>query len=393
MVVAALICACGTTFAAPPAADAGVIWTRVIARDGYIGWPSVCKRANGELVAVFSGDRNWHICPWGKVRMVRSSDGGETWTQPETVQNSINDDRDAGITELANGDLMLTWFSSIAYLDEDKANRNPQYKNDYPQYRRHFFKLPREQIRSELGYFTKRSGDGGKTWEKPVRTDGSAPHGGIHLRDGRLLMVGRRLNFGWLPEDNAKHPFALTVEESRDCGRTWHLLTVLEKPAAGDRIGNYHEPHVVEAADGTLIAQFRIFGGKDVCLRQCESRDGGKTWSQMHVTPICGYPPHLIALDDGRILCSYAKREGDAFGEYACLSHDNGKTWDIAHEIRLSTAWNNDIGYPASVQLDDGSIVTVYYQSPREGEKPCLMATKWRLNAGNRCFSAPPFRL
>lgn len=69
------------------------------------------------------------------------------------------------------------------------------------------------------------------------------------------------------------------------------------------------------------------------------------------------------------------------FGQYACISDDNGKTWDFDSEIQLTPAHNTDIGYPSSCILADGSILTVYYQSPVKGRKPTLMATKWRIRA------------
>jgi len=40
---------------------------------------------------------------------------------------------------------------------------------------------------------------------------------------------------------------------------------------------------------------------------------------------------------------------------------------------------NGDLGYPASVQLDDGSIFTIFYQIDQPGEKTSLMGTRWRL--------------
>jgi|TARA_Y100000588_G_scaffold177443_1_gene191420 hypothetical protein len=45
----------------------------------------------------------------------------------------------------------------------------------------------------------------------------------------------------------------------------------------------------------------------------------------------------------------------------------------------MQAAPNDDLGYPASAQLADESIVTVYYQVHEPGEKTCLMATRWRL--------------
>ena len=55
--------------------QADILWTRVIAQEKgrQCSWPTVAKARDGSLVAVFSGDREAHICPWGKVQMVRST--------------------------------------------------------------------------------------------------------------------------------------------------------------------------------------------------------------------------------------------------------------------------------------------------------------------------------
>ena len=96
-------------------------------------------------------------------------------------------------------------------------------------------------------------------------------------------------------------------------------------------------------------------------------------------TEILGKPPHLLKLQDGRALVTYGYRH-QPFGERACVSLDGGQSWDYENEIILcddAPSW--DLGYPASVELEDGTILTVYYQQERAGEKPCLMATHWRL--------------
>ena len=114
------------------------------------------------------------------------------------------------------------------------------------------------------------------------------------------------------------------------------------------------------------------------CLHHDFRTDGGKTWTEVRRLDIHGHPPHLIRLADNKLLTVYGVRDG-AFGEYACISDDNGKTWDVKNQIKLAGHWCGDLGYPASAQLPDGSIITVYYQSENHGEKPCLMATKWRV--------------
>ena len=345
----------------------------------YIGWPTVCRRRNGELVAIFSGDRSQHVCPWGKVQVVRSLDQGDTWSEPETLCNTPLDDRDAGIIETRQGTLVVNWFTSLAFAE---AGYQPWLKKLEPaeillEWQRHAEKLTPEIRDRWLGSWTRRGLDGGTTWEAPVRHLGSAPHGGIELADGRLLFVGRAM------QDDKR---IMSVEESRDDGASWQLIGRVP-PNPDDNLNEYYEPHVVETHDGTLVAMFRYHyhekgNGRrreDMCfLRQAESRDGGKTWTPCHTTPMQGYPPHLVCLSNGDLVCVYGRRR-PPFGEYACRSRDGGKTWDIENEVRLAAATGGDLGYPASTELADGSILTVYYQIAREGEKTCLMGTRWRL--------------
>jgi len=343
-------------------AVATILSTKVICKQPgrYIGWPTIAKMRSGELVAVFSGDRDAHVCPWGKTQLVRSTDNGETWTDPVTINNTPLDDRDAGVLETAQGTLLVSWFTSLAFDNTKQAK-----------WQRHTEKLGPETREEWLGHWVRRSTDNGKTWGDPIRTNGSAPHGPIELRDGRLLYVGKG------SRDDHR---ALTVEESKDDGLTWQLIATVALPD-GESIDHYHEPHAVETDTGRLVAMFR-YQPKDSAqsfLRQAESADGGKTWSTAHPTPIWGYPPHVIRLANGWLLVAYGRRRAP-YSERACISKDEGETWDVEHEITVADALNGDLGYPASVQLDDGSIFTVYYQIDQPGEKTCLMGTHWRLD-------------
>ena len=48
-----------------------------------------------------------------------------------------------------------------------------------------------------------------------------------------------------------------------------------------------------------------------------------------------------------------------------------------------------DLGYPSSVELDDGSILTVYYQRPRSVDDKCaLLWSRWRI----ACLNLPCIR-
>ena len=345
--------------------NAEIISTRVICKQAgkYIGWPSITQTSSGEILVVFSGNRDAHVCPFGITQMIRSRDNGKTWSDPETINNTPLDDRDAGILETKNKTLLVSWFTSLAF---DKK----KYYDNHPTWRRHADKLGEETKKYWIGNWTRRSINGGQSWEEPVKQQVSAPHGPIELSDGRLLYVGTAYVNG---------EKIMGVEQSTDDGQTWQLISSI--PLSNeDRITVSHEPHVVELKNGKLLAMFRYnpTDRSQSYLRQSESKDGGKTWTVSHKTDIWGYPPHLIQLKNDWLLVSYGVRR-EAYGEKACISKDGGKTWETGKEIMINPAINSDLGYPASIQLKDGSILTVYYQIDEKGEKTSLMCTHWRL--------------
>ncbi len=66
-------------------------------------------------------------------------------------------------------------------------------------------------------------------------------------------------------------------------------------------------------------------------------------------------------LQNGNLLLVHGNRN-KPYGVGAAISHDSGKTWES--DKRLMVAWtslNTDCGYPSVVQLDDGTIVMIYY--------------------------------
>lgn len=339
---------------------AEIIETKIICeqKGRYIGWPTVCRTQKGRLLTAFSGDRDQHVCPWGKSQLVVSDDDGKTWSAPVTVNCTPLDDRDTGLVETPQGTLLLTWFTSVAF------DRKPEYAQSS-------LKATPDVRRQWLGYWTRRSTDGGVTWQDPVRMATTAPHGSIVLRDGRLMQVGT-IGGG---------ETGLAAETSTDDGLSWQVIGAIPIPAE-ENYKHYHEPHVAQRADGTLIALFRYQpeDKEQHVMRQSESADGGRTWTRTRSTGIWGYPPHLLVLADGRMVVTYGRRK-EPFSERACVSTDGGATWDTANEITLCDAVSTDHGYPSSVQLADGSILTVYYQDPGPDKDTCLWSTHWRLAA------------
>lgn len=92
------------------------------------------------------------------------------------------------------------------------------------------------------------------------------------------------------------------------------------------------------------------------------SDDLGANWSAVKVVlPPSAAPAHLLLLADGRIVMTYGVRLLPR-GVQAIASTDNGATWDFGRRYVL--AWHGadaNVGYPGSVVLNDGSILTSYY--------------------------------
>jgi len=193
--------------------------------------------------------------------------------------------------------------------------------------------------------------------------------------------VGRNYPVGDAVSSRTQETQHLAASTSYDDGKTWIITGYIPAPdfvKPGTKA--FHEPHVVETAEGDLIAMFRHHGKPgQYYLWQSESANRGQTWTPLHQTDIWGYPPHLIRLHNDWLLVTYGRRK-PPFSERACISRDNGKTWDTENEITLCIAPNVDLGYPASVQLEDGSIYTVYYQIDKPGEKTCLLGTHWQID-------------
>ncbi len=119
-------------------------------------------------------------------------------------------------------------------------------------------------------------------------------------------------------------------------------------------------PPVLDLGGGRLLTMMRTLD-TDGFLYQASSSDGGWIWTGLRRSTIWGYPCHLLRLASGRLLCSYGYRR-EPFGVRAVTSSDDGETWDMDNELVIrDDGLHYDLGYPASAQLGDGRILTVYY--------------------------------
>lgn len=336
----------------------------------YHGWPTMTRRANGELLLVFSGGRETHVCPFGRVEMMRSHDDGASWSWPRIVVDGPLDERDSGVVETAHGAILITTFTSLAYETVlAAAEKDGDWAAEkLARWRAVNGRVSAAQRGVELGVWMIRSTDGGVTWSPRYDSLVHSPHGPLQLADGRLIYPGKDL---WR-EDNR-----VGVCESSDDGQTWRWLATLPT-REGDEHENYHELHGVESASGRIIVHIRNHnknnGGETL---QSESEDGGVTWSVPRTTGIWGLPSHLIRLKDGRLLMSYGHRR-KPLGNQARVSEDEGRTW--SDPIAISDdGVVGDLGYPTTVQLADGTLLTVWYELMQGSPFSVLRQARWSL--------------
>ena len=103
----------------------GIICRKPDSLFSYFGWGSVARMDEHTLVAVCSGQRTAHVCPWGKTELFYSYDDGKTWSEPVVVNDTVLDDRDAGIVHLGGKRLLMTWFNHPLRYCEPKETDTP----------------------------------------------------------------------------------------------------------------------------------------------------------------------------------------------------------------------------------------------------------------------------
>lgn len=335
----------------------------------YAGWPTLTRTQSGRLIVVWSGGRESHVCPFGRVEMMTSDDEGATWSWPRVLLDGAIDDRDAGILETSKGTLLVTTFTSLAYVPQlEKATASNWPADRLDRWQRAHGRVPGGAHEDLLGTWMIRSTDGGVSWSAQYDSVVNSPHGPTELADGRLLYAGKQL---WKGEKK------IGVAESTDDGQSWRWLSEIPT-RPGDSATQYHELHAIETAPGTVIAQIRNHNKTNHYeTLQTESHDGGATWSEPHSIGVWGYPSHLVKLADGRIVMSYGHRRAP-LGIQARTSDDGGQTWS-APIVVYGQATSSDLGYPSTVPLSDGRLLTVWYEKLKSFPKAVLRQAVWNL--------------
>ena len=305
-------------------------FTSVVVKGGGL-WPQLHCAPDGTLLALGYNAPGHTTLP-GDVDCWASADGGKSWEKRGTA--APRPDKDANYCDscsgfAANGDLIL-----LSGGFEDAANAQGKRKPVKP-----------------IGVF--RSADLGKSWKK----EGDFPR---ELREGVEWRP-----FGTVaaaPDKTLRtvvYAYRGTEEiggymmTSRDDGRTWGEPVII-----ADKINE----SVLLPLDGKgwlCVARTteKPAPERGQELRQFRSSDDGKTWTDEGLlTGFHKHPPSLIRLKDNRLVLTYGNRQNGNIE--ARLSNDDGKSWGAP--LRLFQA-SGDMGYPSTVQLSDGRLVTVFY--------------------------------
>lgn len=302
---------------------------------GY--FPVAIPLKNGDVLAVIRGGAP-HIGVKGRLDLIRSTDKGKTWSAPWTAIDEQYDDRNPAMGQLKDGTIILAYAILSGY--DESGLRLKGGRSD----------------RVFDGVYLIFSKDNGKTWSKPVRDPAIynfyankghiSPYGKIiQLPNGHVLMA---VYFEFFDaRGNQSYIF-----RSKDGGKTWGEPVLLGE--------HFNETGIVALKDGRLLAAMRSEKGGHIAIT--ESTDQGKTWSKPNqITADSEHPADLIQLRDGRVLMVFGERNAPR-GVHAMVSPD-GRTWDKSKHIVLSdSAPNGDCGYPSSVEVGKGKVVTLYYQ-------------------------------
>lgn len=322
--------------------------------------PGLIQTKSGALVGCFDA-RYTHegdLCADIDVAVVRSEDGGQTWTTPYVGMDSgpggNNGCGDPCIVQDATGRIWMQalacHFSGGASLWTSKTGFDPKETGQW-----------------EMTY----SDDDGKTWAKehvnPTRdikkeewtTILAGPGNGIVLKDGTIVFPAQI----W---DRAANPNCMsTICYSKDGGKTWVYGNGVPHRTS--------ECQVVELLDGSIMINCRNEnrGGKRVIYI---TKDLGKTW-QPHSTnlsalqePTCqGSVVTVNTKKYGRLLLFSNPKSGGRNHMTIRTSHDDGNTWNEGYLYDVRQC----MGYSCIAMTDDDHVGIFYETCHNNGKNGC----------------------
>ena len=338
-------------------------------------FPSLAVLNDGRLLIVYRQGSAKHshdgvfVTQW-------SSDGGRTWSEPETLFDGRAARPNltattAGICQARDGTLACAFFvveglqAGVGMFDEVG------------------FKLPR-------AIFISLSHDAGATWSTPERyAYPDMPLSAITekpfvLPDGEICMP-----IEYYSRDMVCRT---ALAFSSDNGRTFSRPPLHAIGDLTDRI-NYGDARFAVLPDGRVLALLWTFvqaNGETIEVHRSWSSDRGRTWTEPASIGFVGQVTNPLALPAGDVLAVSNFRQPPE-GIRLWHSPDGGATWDVEHPVQMWDAragrmqgtpvaqrgpaesngsqvedvWASlssfSFGTPDLVRLDDGDLLMGYY--------------------------------
>lgn len=319
---------------------------RLVSIDNVCAWPNLTKLDDGSIHASIFNQPS-HARLEGSVEVWSTYDGGLFWQKSgvATAHDKGTNRMNVAAGKNGKGELVV-----VASGWELKPGETPE---------------ARKELVRVLRAWVSISSDGGKRWKTyknvfPEAEEGMTefiPFGDVlEAQDGSLRVLAYAQSL-----DKAVNK--VSMFRSDDQGKSWRWISHLSDATGPTEFaGGHNETAFFQTGPTTWIAAARRWKA-GAAMDLFISEDDGTSWEYQHaLTEERQHPGHITALANGDLLLTYGNRIPGEFGVAVKFSSDKGKSWSEEYLV-ISDLKSRDCGYPASVQLPDGSILTAYYSN------------------------------
>jgi hypothetical protein len=241
--------------------------------------------ANGDLIAGFSTNEDSGVQDY---KLVRSTDGGQTWGSKVTVGTAASNIFEGGFAQMSATNLV------VVYGNGD-------------------------------GVTSRRSADNGQTWGSPLTILAEGTSGGVDSHPDITRLPNNTLIVGYSKKGD------IIARISTNGGASWGAEINVAKHISG----SYQTLSVVTETDGSIVVAFLdatdLSGAHRIFITH--STNGGSGWTAPTLAREgifdISNDPNLTVLNNGDLALwlVVGTEASGARTDYVVISHDKGQTW------------------------------------------------------------------